>query len=56
MLNGQKLQGPQTSAEVYKILQKQNMVTKWVGAHKHINFMLEELCPVWIINTVYSNK
>lgn len=28
MLNGQKLQGPQTSAEVYKILQKKNMVNK----------------------------
>uniref|UniRef100_A0A8C1PIA1 Glycerol-3-phosphate dehydrogenase [NAD(+)] n=1 Tax=Cyprinus carpio TaxID=7962 RepID=A0A8C1PIA1_CYPCA len=26
MLNGQKLQGPQTSAEVYKILQKKNMI------------------------------
>lgn len=30
MLNGQKLQGPQTSAEVYKILQKRDMVSKWV--------------------------
>lgn len=30
MLNGQKLQGPQTSAEVYKILQKQDMVNKLV--------------------------
>ncbi|XP_054915192.1 glycerol-3-phosphate dehydrogenase 1-like protein [Poeciliopsis prolifica] len=29
MLNGQKLQGPQTSAEVYKILQKQGMVEKF---------------------------
>uniref|UniRef100_A0A672KAS7 Glycerol-3-phosphate dehydrogenase [NAD(+)] n=1 Tax=Sinocyclocheilus grahami TaxID=75366 RepID=A0A672KAS7_SINGR len=29
MLNGQKLQGPQTSAEVYKILQKKNMVHKF---------------------------
>lgn len=29
MLNGQKLQGPQTSAEVYKILQKRDMVNKW---------------------------
>uniref|UniRef100_A0A8B9JZR6 Glycerol-3-phosphate dehydrogenase [NAD(+)] n=1 Tax=Astyanax mexicanus TaxID=7994 RepID=A0A8B9JZR6_ASTMX len=29
MLNGQKLQGPQTSAEVYKILQKKNMVDKF---------------------------
>ncbi|KAK2833989.1 hypothetical protein Q7C36_014690 [Tachysurus vachellii] len=29
MLNGQKLQGPQTSAEVYKILQKRNMVDKF---------------------------
>ncbi|XP_076862737.1 glycerol-3-phosphate dehydrogenase 1c [Brachyhypopomus gauderio] len=29
MLNGQKLQGPQTSAEVYKILQKKNMVNKF---------------------------
>lgn len=28
MLNGQKLQGPQTSAEVYKILQKRDMVSK----------------------------
>ncbi|KAF5887542.1 4-glucan branching enzyme, partial [Clarias magur] len=27
MLNGQKLQGPQTSAEVYRILQKKNMVS-----------------------------
>ena len=26
MLNGQKLQGPQTSAEVYKILMKRDMV------------------------------
>lgn len=34
MLNGQKLQGPQTSAEVYKILQKKNMVNKWVRLHK----------------------
>lgn len=30
MLNGQKLQGPQTSAEVYKLLQKRDMVNKWV--------------------------
>uniref|UniRef100_A0A7N8YRN3 Glycerol-3-phosphate dehydrogenase [NAD(+)] n=1 Tax=Mastacembelus armatus TaxID=205130 RepID=A0A7N8YRN3_9TELE len=29
MLNGQKLQGPQTSAEVYKILQKRNMINKF---------------------------
>uniref|UniRef100_A0A1A7XTQ8 Glycerol-3-phosphate dehydrogenase [NAD(+)] n=1 Tax=Iconisemion striatum TaxID=60296 RepID=A0A1A7XTQ8_9TELE len=29
MLNGQKLQGPQTSSEVYKILQKQNLVNKF---------------------------
>lgn len=29
MLNGQKLQGPQTSAEVYKILLKKNMVNKF---------------------------
>ncbi|XP_029373249.1 glycerol-3-phosphate dehydrogenase [NAD(+)], cytoplasmic-like isoform X2 [Echeneis naucrates] len=29
MLNGQKLQGPQTSAEVYKILQKNDIVTKF---------------------------
>ncbi|MGH0148515.1 UNVERIFIED_CONTAM: hypothetical protein FKN15_013165 [Acipenser sinensis] len=28
MLNGQKLQGPQTSAEVYKILKNKNMVNK----------------------------
>ena len=28
MLNGQKLQGPQTSAEVYKILLKKDMVDK----------------------------
>ncbi|KAJ6665471.1 hypothetical protein lerEdw1_003312 [Lerista edwardsae] len=28
MLNGQKLQGPQTSAEVYKILKNRNMVDK----------------------------
>lgn len=30
MLNGQKLQGPQTSAEVYRILEKRAMVNKWV--------------------------
>lgn len=30
MLNGQKLQGPQTSAEVYKLLQKRDIVNKWV--------------------------
>ncbi|MED6269647.1 Glycerol-3-phosphate dehydrogenase [Characodon lateralis] len=29
MLNGQKLQGPQTAAEVYKILQKRDMVKKF---------------------------
>uniref|UniRef100_A0A672HVE8 Glycerol-3-phosphate dehydrogenase [NAD(+)] n=1 Tax=Salarias fasciatus TaxID=181472 RepID=A0A672HVE8_SALFA len=29
MLNGQKLQGPQTSAEVYKILKKKNMIDKF---------------------------
>ncbi|XP_057683942.1 glycerol-3-phosphate dehydrogenase 1-like protein isoform X2 [Corythoichthys intestinalis] len=29
MLNGQKLQGPQTSAEIYKILQKKEMVDKF---------------------------
>lgn len=29
MLNGQKLQGPQTSAEVYKMLQKEDMVNKF---------------------------
>ncbi|XP_062854168.1 glycerol-3-phosphate dehydrogenase 1c [Trichomycterus rosablanca] len=29
MLNGQKLQGPQTSAEVYKILKKKNMAEKF---------------------------
>uniref|UniRef100_A0A8D0HKN5 Glycerol-3-phosphate dehydrogenase [NAD(+)] n=1 Tax=Sphenodon punctatus TaxID=8508 RepID=A0A8D0HKN5_SPHPU len=29
MLNGQKLQGPQTSAEVYKILKQKNMVDKF---------------------------
>ncbi|KAM4711387.1 glycerol-3-phosphate dehydrogenase 1-like protein isoform 2-T2 [Anableps anableps] len=29
MLNGQKLQGPQTSAEVYKILQKRDMVKEF---------------------------
>ncbi|KAK6482986.1 glycerol-3-phosphate dehydrogenase [Huso huso] len=29
MLNGQKLQGPQTSAEVYKILKNKNMVNKF---------------------------
>ncbi|PWA32163.1 hypothetical protein CCH79_00013373 [Gambusia affinis] len=29
MLNGQKLQGPQTSAEVYKILQNQGLVRKF---------------------------
>ncbi len=28
MLNGQKLQGPQTSAEVYKLLQKRDIVNK----------------------------
>lgn len=28
MLNGQKLQGPQTSAEIYKLLQKKNLVEK----------------------------
>lgn len=28
MLNGQKLQGPQTSAEIYKLLQKKNVVEK----------------------------
>lgn len=28
MLNGQKLQGPQASSEVYKLLQKENMVDK----------------------------
>ena len=28
MLNGQKLQGPQTSAEVYKILKKRDMADK----------------------------
>ncbi|KAF3857505.1 hypothetical protein F7725_009364 [Dissostichus mawsoni] len=29
MLNGQKLQGPQTSAEVYKVLKKKDMVDKF---------------------------
>ncbi|XP_072235838.1 glycerol-3-phosphate dehydrogenase 1-like protein [Leuresthes tenuis] len=29
MLNGQKLQGPQTSAEVYRILQKRDLVDKF---------------------------
>uniref|UniRef100_A0A672Y3K0 Glycerol-3-phosphate dehydrogenase [NAD(+)] n=1 Tax=Sphaeramia orbicularis TaxID=375764 RepID=A0A672Y3K0_9TELE len=29
MLNGQKLQGPQTSAEVYRILQKKDMIDKF---------------------------
>ncbi|XP_077468013.1 glycerol-3-phosphate dehydrogenase 1-like protein isoform X1 [Stigmatopora argus] len=29
MLNGQKLQGPQTSAEIYKILKKKDMVDKF---------------------------
>uniref|UniRef100_UPI0025AE2109 glycerol-3-phosphate dehydrogenase [NAD(+)], cytoplasmic-like isoform X1 n=2 Tax=Doryrhamphus excisus TaxID=161450 RepID=UPI0025AE2109 len=29
MLNGQKLQGPQTSAEVYKMLQKKDLVSKF---------------------------
>ncbi|XP_020772776.2 glycerol-3-phosphate dehydrogenase [NAD(+)], cytoplasmic-like [Boleophthalmus pectinirostris] len=29
MLNGQKLQGPQTSAEIYKILQKKGLVDKF---------------------------
>uniref|UniRef100_A0A674D9R3 Glycerol-3-phosphate dehydrogenase [NAD(+)] n=1 Tax=Salmo trutta TaxID=8032 RepID=A0A674D9R3_SALTR len=29
MLNGQKLQGPQTSAEVFKILKKRDMVSKF---------------------------
>ncbi|XP_064185573.1 glycerol-3-phosphate dehydrogenase [NAD(+)], cytoplasmic-like [Anguilla rostrata] len=29
MLNGQKLQGPQTSAEVYKILKKKDMINKF---------------------------
>ncbi|XP_061332343.1 glycerol-3-phosphate dehydrogenase 1-like protein [Pezoporus flaviventris] len=29
MLNGQKLQGPQTSAEVYKILKQKNMLDKF---------------------------
>ncbi|KAK1165989.1 glycerol-3-phosphate dehydrogenase [NAD(+)], cytoplasmic-like [Acipenser oxyrinchus oxyrinchus] len=29
MLNGQKLQGPQTSAELYKILKNKNMVNKF---------------------------
>ena len=29
MLNGQKLQGPQTSAEVYKILKEKNMLEKF---------------------------
>ncbi|XP_034279206.1 glycerol-3-phosphate dehydrogenase 1-like protein [Pantherophis guttatus] len=29
MLNGQKLQGPQTSAEVYKILKQKNLVDKF---------------------------
>ncbi|XP_068165852.1 glycerol-3-phosphate dehydrogenase [NAD(+)], cytoplasmic-like [Antennarius striatus] len=29
MLNGQKLQGPQTSAEVYKLLKRKNMVEKF---------------------------
>lgn len=28
MLNGQKLQGPQTSAEIYKLLQKKNLVNE----------------------------
>ncbi len=28
MLNGQKLQGPQTSAEVYKLLKKKDMISK----------------------------
>uniref|UniRef100_A0A8C0NTH1 Glycerol-3-phosphate dehydrogenase [NAD(+)] n=1 Tax=Canis lupus familiaris TaxID=9615 RepID=A0A8C0NTH1_CANLF len=30
MLNGQKLQGPQTSAEVYRILKQKGMVDKWL--------------------------
>ncbi|CAG01346.1 unnamed protein product, partial [Tetraodon nigroviridis] len=29
MLNGQKLQGPQTSAEIYKLLQKKNLVKEF---------------------------
>eukprot|EP00066_Takifugu_rubripes_P003822 XP_003966720.1 PREDICTED: glycerol-3-phosphate dehydrogenase [NAD(+)], cytoplasmic-like [Takifugu rubripes] len=29
MLNGQKLQGPQTSAEIYKLLQKKNLVNDY---------------------------
>uniref|UniRef100_UPI00398E648A glycerol-3-phosphate dehydrogenase [NAD(+)], cytoplasmic-like n=1 Tax=Pristiophorus japonicus TaxID=55135 RepID=UPI00398E648A len=29
MLNGQKLQGPQTSAEVYKVLKQKNLVNKF---------------------------
>ncbi|KAF7657343.1 hypothetical protein LDENG_00028790 [Lucifuga dentata] len=29
MLNGQKLQGPQTSSEVYKILQKRDLINKF---------------------------
>lgn len=28
MLNGQKLQGPQTSAEVYRILKQKNLLDK----------------------------
>lgn len=49
MLNGQKLQGPQTSAEIYKLLEKKNLVNEWVrvfvgwgswvsGAHRLICF------------------
>lgn len=32
MLNGQKLQGPQTSEEVYKILKKKEIIEKLVCA------------------------
>lgn len=34
MLNGQKLQGPQTSAEVYRILKQKRMLEKWVKTDK----------------------
>ncbi|MEQ2231851.1 glycerol-3-phosphate dehydrogenase [Ilyodon furcidens] len=56
MLNGQKLQGPQTAAEVYKILQKRDMVKKYVPitnssfrVFRHISFISTSTIVQYII-------
>ena len=50
MLNGQKLQGPATSTEVYHILQQKGLVDKSVATSSSIAFLSLNL---WLCFSVH---